>query len=83
MERAILQKIEKDLLGLSGKMSSFMISTANNDRKFETYLHMIVTKQTHMQRNIELILACLQIRFSWDNEEDLEDYLKNYEKEGK
>lgn len=78
-----LQKIEKDLLALSGKMLSFMISASNNNRKFENYLHMVVTKQTRMQRDIELIVAHLQIKFSWDNEEDLEYHLENHNKEGK
>ena len=77
-----IEKIEKAVLALSGMMLSYMASCGENNSRIETYIRMVVTKQTHMQQNIELILACLKIRHPLATEDALEDYLKNYGKEG-
>lgn len=78
-----LQNIESSIRALSGMMMSSMTSTANNNRRFEIYLRMIAKTQMEMKKDIGLLLANLEIRKAWDEEEGLDEFFNNFNKEFK
>lgn len=73
-----LQTIENSIRALSGMMMSSMTSNANDNRRFETYLRMIAKTQMEMKKDIGLLLANIEIRKAWDEEEGLDDCFNNF-----
>ncbi|ALN41908.1 hypothetical protein ASQ44_07460 (plasmid) [Rickettsia rhipicephali] len=78
-----LHQIENDICTLSNMLHTLRVSIASDYKQFSTYLRLVATQQIQLDKTLGMIVDNLESKTACDEEEGLDDFFNNFNKEFK